>query len=880
MDTLNNTPLVVYQDIANASKVIVKKLKTKFIYTIPENTTLVTDINATDKDGNTIVYSISGTDSALFDINSATGVISFKISPDFENPTDNGANNLYNFKVTISANAQVVTNEVEVTVLDGNDAPTVTSTAVTTVNVDNNYSYTLTASDDNYLNWSVKTATTLPSWLSLESGDTNKVITLAGQTDNSSGSIDAIGTSASFNRPTGIVVDSHGNSFVIDVFNFKIRKITPTGVVSTFAGTGGFGSVDNDIGTLARFNLLRSIAIDSNDTLYVVESEKIRKITSAGKVTTLVTVPTFENHGLNFIAVDSEGNIFVTTRPSDNRIIKITPAGVISDFAGTRASGVSNGIGTNATFAEPKGIAIDSDNNLYIAEGWNRIRKITPNRVVTTFVSIPNPNNLTMDKNNNIYVTNTIDDIIKKITPQKVVTTFAGTGTAGSLDNDTGTLATFNDPIGISLDNNGNIYIADYSNHKIRKILVGTKLVGMPTIANGATATQDVNLTLSDGTYTLNHSFIITVNGLNITPTISNATAGQTVNDTLTIAPFSTITLADANGDDISVTITLDNNEKGTLSITSITSRSVANAQIALREIVFTPTSNRVATGSTETTTFTIILNDGTTNSISNDTTTVVSINATTLQQITTDVTKGVSDTTGTIADGIKIFNQLFNSNGEDKNVKIKVPTSITATTVTTAKSVDTTVSLSSNSKNANVKMQVNNNGTVENTLSIITNGVTTTTKIDVAVLGSIMDVSEDKIVMTYTTTNNKIIKATINIDGSISHIVENEKITKASSNIQGAITYIEDEKVTTTVLKNIDDGTWIFKVIVQTDENGRTQTKYIKEHSITKVQKDLDQTLDDNTPYPSGNDVNITIVDGILYIITSSPIDNNLKIK
>ncbi len=123
---------------------------------------------------------------------------------------------------------------------------------------------------------------------------------------------------------------------------------------------------------------------------------------------------------------------------------------------------------------------------------------------------------------------------------------------------------------------------------------------------------------------------------LNTAPTITNATASQAVNDNATITPFSGVTLADADGDNLSVTIALDDNAKGTLSSTSIASTSVAAAQTALRAITFNPTDNRVAPGSTETTTFTITVNDGTTNSTPNNTTTVIS---TSVNDAPTDIT-------------------------------------------------------------------------------------------------------------------------------------------------------------------------------------------------------------------------------------------------
>ncbi|MDQ7083908.1 MAG: Ig-like domain-containing protein [Sulfurovum sp.] len=126
-----------------------------------------------------------------------------------------------------------------------------------------------------------------------------------------------------------------------------------------------------------------------------------------------------------------------------------------------------------------------------------------------------------------------------------------------------------------------------------------------------------------------------TTTAVNTIPTITNATANQTVNDNATLMPFASITLADAEGDDINISITLDDDSKGSLSATSIARGTIASVQTALQAIVFTPTANRVAVGSTETTTFSIIANDGTANSVVNNTTTVVS---TSMNDVPTDI--------------------------------------------------------------------------------------------------------------------------------------------------------------------------------------------------------------------------------------------------
>ena len=185
---------------------------------------------------------------------------------------------------------------------------------------------------------------------------------------------DDTGASAQFNYPTGIVRDASGNFFVANRDNHRIRKITPAGVVTTFAGSGVAGLV-NGTGAGAQFNQPYGITIDGSGNLYVADrmNHAIRKITPAGAVTTIAgngtsgaangtgAAATFWEP-LN-LAVDANGNIFV----ADYRnyvIRKVTPAGVVTTFAGTMSSsGFFNGIGTGASFSGAFGITIDASGN-------------------------------------------------------------------------------------------------------------------------------------------------------------------------------------------------------------------------------------------------------------------------------------------------------------------------------------------------------------------------------------------------------------------------------------------------------------------------------------------------------------------------------------
>ena len=315
------------------------------------------------------------------------------------------------------------------------------------------------------------------------------VSTLAGS--GSSGSADGVGDEASFDEPENIAVDSIGNVYVTDG-NRKIRKITPAGVVTTLAGSGVSGSEDGP-GSAASFNYPNGVAVDSIGNVYVAEYYKIRKITPVGVVTTLAgsgvsgsddgtgTAASFNS--LNGVAVDSTGNIYVADS-RDNKIRKITPEGVVTTLAGSGVSGSDDGTGAAASFNYPEGVAVDSSGNVYVGDSRNhKIRKITPVGVVTTLAgsgrqgsrdgtaaSFKNPSGVAVDTSGNIYVADG-NRKIRKITPEGVVTTLAGSGVSGSEDGP-GSAASFYYPEGVAVDSIGNVYVADNYNNLIRKITI------------------------------------------------------------------------------------------------------------------------------------------------------------------------------------------------------------------------------------------------------------------------------------------------------------------------------------------------------------------------------------------------------------------------
>jgi hypothetical protein len=325
------------------------------------------------------------------------------------------------------------------------------------------------------------------------------VSTLAGLT-GSTGSADGTGNAARFFQPAGVAVDSAGNVYVADSGNYTIRKITPCGVVSTLAGlAGGLGS-DDGTGSAARFNFPYGVAVDHAGNVYVADTNNhtIRKITPSGVVSTLAGLAGsigsadgtgnaarfFQPYG---VAVDSAGNVFVTDT-SNNTIRKISPSAVVSTLAGLAGSrGSANGTGSAARFNHPSGVAMDSAGNVFVADTINNtIRQITPSAVVSTLAGLAGsfagvdgtgsaasfsfPHGPAVDSTGNVYVADSGNNTIRKITPSAVVTTLAGVaGSAGSTDG-TGNAARFFQPADAAVDAAGNVYVADSSNSTIRKI--------------------------------------------------------------------------------------------------------------------------------------------------------------------------------------------------------------------------------------------------------------------------------------------------------------------------------------------------------------------------------------------------------------------------
>lgn len=329
--------------------------------------------------------------------------------------------------------------------------------------------------------------------------------TLAG-TSGVSGYADGTGSAAQFYLPTYMSLSGAGNILIADMGANTIRQATSAGAVTTIAGTPTqAGSADGATST-ARFNNPGMIVADAAGNLYVGDSNGIRKVTSTGQVST-----PFAEGGVTGLALDGKGNFYFTKIPN-NSIQRIAPDGTVSVIAGAQNAGSADGTGAAAGFNQPHGVAVDSLGNLFVADTGNAtIRMITPTGVVTTLAGYPgtkgsangtganasftSPVGIAVDSNDTLFVTD--GNAIRTVTLSGAVTTLAGSQTNGSSDG-TGAAAQFNGPSGIAIGPNGETFVSDSGNSTIREISAmgvvttlagiadeaGVKLGPLPTTLN------------------------------------------------------------------------------------------------------------------------------------------------------------------------------------------------------------------------------------------------------------------------------------------------------------------------------------------------------------------------------------------------------------
>ena len=347
------------------------------------------------------------------------------------------------------------------------------------------------------------------------------VTTLAGRA-GSMGSADGSGAAARFAWPAGVAVDSLGNICVADTYNGTVRRVTPGGAVTTLAGVaGGFGSQDGQ-GAAAQFAWPSGLGADGFGNLYVGDSfnHTIRKVTSTGNVTTLAGAPGWAGYAdgaggqarFNYpygLAVDAAGWVYVADY-SNHAIRKISPEGGVSTLAGQGGvAGSVDGLGSEARFNSPYGLAATSSGRLYVGDRNNHLLRLveTNGQVITLAGMAGNsgtadgtgaaaqfraPSGLAAAPSGDVYVADTYNHTIRKIGPGGEVATLAGQGgDSGGVDGPAA-IARFNLPRGVAAGSNGLVYVADTANHAIRQVDADgqvSTLAGLPGSSGSADET-------------------------------------------------------------------------------------------------------------------------------------------------------------------------------------------------------------------------------------------------------------------------------------------------------------------------------------------------------------------------------------------------------
>ena len=311
-------------------------------------------------------------------------------------------------------------------------------------------------------------------------------------------------TAAALKYPFGEVADKNGNIYICDYSNNRVRKVTPSGIITTFAGNGSWGLTTTVVPATAATITPDAIAIDTAGNFYIADSRYhcLYKIDAALNIHLLAGNGTWGYSGdggpasaaelymPDGVAVDKKGNIYICDNGND-RIRMINTTGTINTIAGNGVAGFGGdgGAATAAKLNSPTGITLDASGNLYIADGSNnRIRLVTTNGLISTIVGngtagfagdggaavsaeLNNPISVLSDLSGDLYIADQYNARVRKVNTEGTISTYAGKGVTGFAgDGGPADSALFNDICGMATAPNGVVYIADEANDRIRKV--------------------------------------------------------------------------------------------------------------------------------------------------------------------------------------------------------------------------------------------------------------------------------------------------------------------------------------------------------------------------------------------------------------------------
>ena len=342
--------------------------------------------------------------------------------------------------------------------------------------------------------------------------DTNGVVTRVAGSPRAGYSGDGgLATSAQLNGPEGVAVDSKGNLFIADSGNSRVRKVLTNGVIVTVAGDGfGLFSGDRGPAASAQVGSPAGVAVDQSGNVFIADSlySRVRKIAPSGLITTIAGNGIHGSSGDGgpatsaemlspvALAVDSAGNLFIADQ-ADNRVRRVSRDGIIDTVAGTGTQGFSGdgGPAISAQLASPHAVAVDSTGRLFILQlGWGRVRLVSPGGTITTAVCCNTPYGfsgdggsavsaglfnsfgIALDSAGNLFIADTGNNRVRKVSPDGIINTIAGNGGASNYDEgalgDGGpaTSAQLRYPWSVAAANTGDIFVADTSNNRIRRV--------------------------------------------------------------------------------------------------------------------------------------------------------------------------------------------------------------------------------------------------------------------------------------------------------------------------------------------------------------------------------------------------------------------------
>jgi streptogramin lyase len=327
------------------------------------------------------------------------------------------------------------------------------------------------------------------------------ITTVAGNGTIGSGGDGGPATAAQLFSPTGVAVDAAGDLFIADSNNSRVREVSPSGTITTVAGNGTFGfGGDGGPATAAKLNSAAGVAVDAAGDLFIADTQnnRVRKVSPSGVITTVAGNGTFGPGGdggpataapLAFpqaVAVDASGDLFIADT-TNQRVREVSPSGIITTAAGNGFGSFSGdgGRATAAALNDPAGMAVDAAGDLFIADqSNNRVREVSSSGTITTVAGggtgdggpatlapVAFPPGVAVDAAGDLFIADQDNNRVREVSPSGIITTVAGNGIGGFAgDGGRATAAELDGPAGVAVDAAGDLFIADRSDSRVREV--------------------------------------------------------------------------------------------------------------------------------------------------------------------------------------------------------------------------------------------------------------------------------------------------------------------------------------------------------------------------------------------------------------------------